>query len=565
MPANMNRTAPWLLLWIVLTMTSLVSRPPLPIDETRYLSVAWEMWHTHQFLVPCINGQPYSHKPPLLFWIIDFGWWLCGVNSWSARLVAPLFGLASVFVTKRIACVLWPSRPRIGALAPFFLLGMPVWSFFSSMTMFDTLVTFFALLSWLVLLTWHDRKPSVNRMILGLIIGLGLLAKGPVLLVFLLWPMVLAPWWMTSKPVRWKSWYGEMAISLATGLLLALCWAWPAALAGGNEYGNALLYGQTAGRLVQSFAHQRPVYWYGVLLPLLLFPWSCWPFFWRQWRMDLTEKPLRFCLSILLPALCTLSIVSGKQVHYLLPLMPIFALIVARFSAEEIRHWLPRDRWVPVLGLGVLAIALLLLPHLSLQGNDAALCNAIPSWLGLIPACLSLLWFLFFPRNPCNRTRLFATCMVFLLIALHLALRTPLHQLLTIAPLTAALAAVERHGHQIAVFPPRLKDQFHFAARLNKPLLPFKNTEAVTWWSTNNPQSFCLLFFQEPLTTTLKNQALWQRYKEGWLVLIQAARLQSDAMTATYSLELPLIAADQCPSGDAFQERVSNTAPLLTR
>ena len=43
--------ASWLLhplgliaLWAVLVLSALWLRPLLPIDETRYLSVAWEMW-----------------------------------------------------------------------------------------------------------------------------------------------------------------------------------------------------------------------------------------------------------------------------------------------------------------------------------------------------------------------------------------------------------------------------------------------------------------------------------------------------------------------------------------
>jgi hypothetical protein len=52
-------------------------RPLWPVDETRYASVAWEMWLRGDFLVPYINGEPYSHKPPLLFWLIHAGWiWL---------------------------------------------------------------------------------------------------------------------------------------------------------------------------------------------------------------------------------------------------------------------------------------------------------------------------------------------------------------------------------------------------------------------------------------------------------------------------------------------------------
>jgi 4-amino-4-deoxy-L-arabinose transferase-like glycosyltransferase len=33
-------------------------RPLLPVDETRYLSVAWEMWLGGNWLVPHLNGVP---------------------------------------------------------------------------------------------------------------------------------------------------------------------------------------------------------------------------------------------------------------------------------------------------------------------------------------------------------------------------------------------------------------------------------------------------------------------------------------------------------------------------
>ena len=46
----------------------------MPVDETRYLAVAWDMWREGNFLVPHLNGEPYSHKPPLLFWLIHLAY-----------------------------------------------------------------------------------------------------------------------------------------------------------------------------------------------------------------------------------------------------------------------------------------------------------------------------------------------------------------------------------------------------------------------------------------------------------------------------------------------------------
>ena len=46
-----------------------LARPLMPVDETRYAAVAWEMWTRGDFIVPRLDGLPYDHKPPLLFWL----------------------------------------------------------------------------------------------------------------------------------------------------------------------------------------------------------------------------------------------------------------------------------------------------------------------------------------------------------------------------------------------------------------------------------------------------------------------------------------------------------------
>src|SRR6185312_5505438 len=83
--AAMSRTGALLalaiVLWAALVAVGLAARPPLPVDETRYLGVAWEMWQRGDFLVPHINGIAYHHKPPLLFWLMQAGWAVFGVSE----------------------------------------------------------------------------------------------------------------------------------------------------------------------------------------------------------------------------------------------------------------------------------------------------------------------------------------------------------------------------------------------------------------------------------------------------------------------------------------------------
>ena len=46
-----------ILLLAVLSALALFARPLTPIDETRYVSVAWEMWQRNEYLVLFKNGE----------------------------------------------------------------------------------------------------------------------------------------------------------------------------------------------------------------------------------------------------------------------------------------------------------------------------------------------------------------------------------------------------------------------------------------------------------------------------------------------------------------------------
>ena len=50
--------AAWTLCLLAVLLASLFGRPDIPIDETRYVSVAWEMWSSGDWLVLHRNGIP---------------------------------------------------------------------------------------------------------------------------------------------------------------------------------------------------------------------------------------------------------------------------------------------------------------------------------------------------------------------------------------------------------------------------------------------------------------------------------------------------------------------------
>lgn len=333
-----NQPAALFALWLLLVVVSLFSRTYIPIDETRYVTVAWNMWWRDDFLVPWLNGTAYSHKPPLLFWLMNAGWAVFGVNDWWPRLVPSFFALGSIFFTIRLARLLWPEDRQAFLLAPVILLGSALWTVFTTATMFDMLIAYFSLLGMLgIVIAWQGRTLK-GWLLVGFAIGMGLLAKGPTIWLQILPVALLAPWWGNGNRKSWAGWYAGLLGALVFGALIVLLWAIPAGMRGGEEYRNAIFWGQTAERMVNSFAHKRPLWWYLPLLPVILFPWLFWLPVWHglnRLRHGMHDAGIRLCLAWMLSVFLAFCLISGKQMHYLLPIFPTFALLVART--------LPRD------------------------------------------------------------------------------------------------------------------------------------------------------------------------------------------------------------------------------
>lgn len=305
---------------------TVLSRPLLPPDETRYVTVAWEALQRSDFLVSHLNGETYAHKPPLLFWLINFAWLLCGESLTVARSVAPLVSVFSVFLTWRLGIRLWPQASERAGMAALVHTSCLLWMYFSPVTMFDALLTVCVQGALLGVLraAGGDRRGFWQA---GLCMGLGILSKGPVLLVFVLPVMLAGP---VSLPVRRsRQWLFGVFCSVLLAALTALVWVIPSALSGGRAYADELLFGQTAGRMVNSFAHRQPFWFYAVVLPPGLLPWLLFGSVWRGLRGSLSDGGVRFAAVWLGAAFVILSAVSGKQPYYILPAVPAAALLLA--------------------------------------------------------------------------------------------------------------------------------------------------------------------------------------------------------------------------------------------
>ncbi len=91
-------------LLLVLTCLSPLRRDLFVGDETKYGQLIREMTTARSLVVPTLNGEPYTHKPPLHFWLVRALVGLFGSRSiWPFVLPSLLSTLLLVWLTGRIA------------------------------------------------------------------------------------------------------------------------------------------------------------------------------------------------------------------------------------------------------------------------------------------------------------------------------------------------------------------------------------------------------------------------------------------------------------------------------
>ena len=471
--------------WALFSVASIWLRPLWPVDETRYASVAWEMWLRGEFLVPYINGEPYSHKPPLLFWLIQLGWALFGVNDWWPRLGAPLCALAAVPLTLRLGRMLWPDEGEMRRDAPlnavWVLFGTLLFASFITLTMFDLLLMLCALVAMIGILYLVKKEKFKGILWLGVGIGLGVLAKGPVILLHVLPAAVVAPWWASELKGRLGRWYLDLLLGVLLGAVIALAWVLPAAYLGGEEYRRAILWGQTAGRVSESFAHRSPWWYYLPLLPLILFPWFVWPRFWKGLSsVGLRDNGLRFLLAWLLLTIIGFSLVSGKQAKYLVPFLPAFALLAgyALTKAAGIARW-----WEMLFPVAGFLVAPAFLAYLRSRPEAMKLpewAAEIPLWPIAVLALAPLLLLIFFHKPTAVQARALAFAMLAAFAVVGAGVIPAFVPYSDPQPAARHLATLQAANVPLAHLG-KYHAQYNFAGRLRAPIAILDPAELKAW------------------------------------------------------------------------------------
>ena len=341
-----------LALWLLATMGW---RPLMLPDEGRYVGVAWAMLNGDHGL-PRLNGLPFFHKPPLMYWVDMAAMAVSGANEFSARAAPALGGWlmgAALYLHLRRRQGARVAAIALGVLAtsPFFFIGA---QYANHDMLVAGLIT--AVLACLLRALEDPLRVSLPWLVAAWsAAALAVLAKG--LIGVVLPGLVILPWLLAQR--RWRA---LPALLHPAGLLVFALLAAPWFVAMQLQqpgFFDYFVVEQHFRRFAQtSFNNVQPFWFYFAVLPLLTLPWSLWlPTALRQvWRArpEAGRRAGEAALYLwwLFAVLLFFSLPASKLVGYVLPaLAPLVALV--GLAAARGRAW---RFLMPVSALSCLAI-----------------------------------------------------------------------------------------------------------------------------------------------------------------------------------------------------------------
>ncbi len=363
-------------------------------DEPRYAEVAREMRQTGDFLVPHLNGEIYSHKPPLFFWVVNaFAAVRGSVDETAARLPSAWGAVGALVVVFLLGDRLFGRRAAWYSAAAF---GSSLAVLHQARVgQLDMLLTFLVALAMLFWVRGHFDRRAGYYWLFFATLGLATLTKGP---AGLLPPLFAVIAFLLGTRQRGELRRMRLGLGLALATAIVLAWFVPAAMAAGPDYLWQMTVYQNLERYFATVeipitkGHHHPFYYYLLVVPAMLLPWSIFlpAAAAAGRRLEGTDRRgFLFALSWAAATLVFFSLPASKRHVYVMTMLPGVALMigVALERASEpgagLRRWLSAPLTALLAVACLLPIGAFLAPRL--------LADRIPAELGPIPALVPIL------------------------------------------------------------------------------------------------------------------------------------------------------------------------------
>lgn len=335
-----------LALLIALWFATLGTRRLLNPDEGRYAEIAREMLVSGDWVTPRLNGIKYFEKPPLQYWMTASAYQAFGQNEFAARFWTGLTGFAGIVLIGFTGLRLFGRTA--GTMAAAVLASSLLYVVIGHLNTLDMSLAFFLQLTVCgFLLAQHSPAASRaerNWMLLAWSsAALAFLSKG---LIALILPSLtlLVYTAITREGSAWR----RLHIGKGLPLFLALALPWLMAVSLANpEFPRFFFIHEQFERFLSNVHDREGPWWY--FLPLFALGSLPWTFvalrqFRTSWQLDGQRpglQPRRFLMLWVVVVIGFFSLSHSKLPPYILPVMPMFALLLGdaftRLAANALR------------------------------------------------------------------------------------------------------------------------------------------------------------------------------------------------------------------------------------
>jgi 4-amino-4-deoxy-L-arabinose transferase-like glycosyltransferase len=404
-------------------------------DETKYGQVVREMRATGAFFLPTLNGTPFTHKPPIHFWLIDLLTFPLGVYSTWAFVLPSL--IAFVF----LLWLMW----KIGGPLAAVICGssLMIWASAQSARMDVSFTAFIVLALW-QLERFFDADDFRALLRCAIALGIAVLIKGPMAPVIAIVLFVLE--WMRRKRIP----DGNYMPAILVMIVIPLLWLIPAMRLGGRAYTHDVIVKQTVGRAVASWVHNAPPWFYVIHLPASLFPW----FFLAVAAVIALWRTHRFLVNWILAVLIPYSLMSSKLDVYMMAMIPPIALLIAEYVTSERGR---PARWLNAISIAIMALigigGLFVTPQMIKSPEGAYVQLPAVKIFCVITIVAAILAFVIALRSTLVTSTIAAGLVpIVSMIVIAIALMPTINDISSTSPLVAALEKQHVPPEQIALY-----------------------------------------------------------------------------------------------------------------
>lgn len=351
-------------------LPGLASIPPIDRDEPRYAQATRQMMETGDYIDIRFQNQPRYFQPAGIYWLHVAAARLTGTGIdapiWVHRLPSVAGAIMAVLLTYWVAVTL------VGEIAAFaaalFMVASVLLGFEARDGKIDAvlLATILGAMGFLARAYLRQPLTRLQAALFWLALAAGIMLKGPLILLVLgLTALTLSA---LDRSVAWlrvlRPWPG-----FAFLLLLVLPWFVAITLRSGGEFLHIALGPNMLGKVASGQqSHGLPpgtylLYYWLTFWPAAALVIPAAPWIWRN-RHD---RAVRFCLAWIVPTWVVFELIVTKLPHYVLPVYPALAMLLALALADG-RRPSRRMAWVMTAG-GAIYLALGVGLQFALEGK----------------------------------------------------------------------------------------------------------------------------------------------------------------------------------------------------